>query len=140
MAWFAIYQLEDGRLVSGTGDKDKIASADVLKARGYGLAECPDGAQTGAWNTSKLAFDPAPPAPVLAEPEAIIAAFTPAEWAAARDLADPNIVWWFDRLMSRRAPVDIGGATFTQGLQYLVAQTKIDPKRIDEIIATLTAP
>jgi hypothetical protein len=139
MSWFAIYQLENGQLVSGTGDISKIANEEILKARGYGVIECPDNAQAGIWNSEKLNFDPALSVSIYAEPEAIIAAFTPTEWMAARDLTDPNIVWWFDRLMSRREPVDIMGETFIQGLQYLVSQVKIDPKRTSEIISKLTA-
>lgn len=74
--------------------------------------------------------------------EAIIAAFAPAEWAAAKALRpeDAVIDQWFDRLMARREPVSLApGGTFRLGLAYLVTHAGLAQERADAIATGLGA-
>ena len=127
MTWFAIYQQEDGILVSGTNDQTKVASADVLAARGYAVAQCPDGSQSGVWNVSTHQFDPAPPSPVNVSPDNFVALFTPAEtvriFAAAQlpNPQSPELFYLLRQLDHRSTDLDLLGTTITQGLAVIAA-------------------
>jgi hypothetical protein len=137
VAWFAVYRQADNALVS-TGTV--IPSDAELGARG--LVKAPlDGPPAGGavWNPVTHSFDGPPAVEVLAEAEAIIAAFQPQEWAAARAMVamDPAIAWWFDRLMTRREPVNVAGDTFGLGLAYLVQVDVLTQERADAIGSAL---
>jgi hypothetical protein len=123
---YAVYQREDGRLVSITSDATKIASQSVLDARGYSVAELPDGTQNGAWNAATLQFDPRPPEPVMIDPATFYALFTPAERARIYASADPGIVDYTRWLGHVIQPFDLLGPAIAQGLATVAAQGLFD--------------
>lgn len=77
-----------------------------------------------------------------AMPDQIIGAFTPLEWAAAKALAptEPVIAWWFDRLLARVEPIDLGpGSTFRGGVDFLTAKGVLTEDRGTALVVALTA-
>lgn len=121
MSWYAVYQLEDGSLVSGTNDPLKIASAAILEARGYGVKQLDDGAQAGIWNATTLVFDPAPPTPVLIDPATFYSLFSMVERAKIYASTDPGVVDYIRWLARVIAPFDLLGDPITSGLSYLAS-------------------
>jgi hypothetical protein len=119
MTWYAVYQLEDGRLVSGTGDPTKVASPAVLAARGYGVADLPDGSQNGIWDPVNHVFNPAP-AGTNYDTWQWIALFTPAEIAAIRASTDQTVQSFLYQL-SFAPTVFTGMPEIVSGLAYLVS-------------------
>ncbi|HYD07797.1 MAG TPA: hypothetical protein VEC60_18825 [Reyranella sp.] len=116
MSWYAVYQLEDGRLVSGTGDPDQVAAPEILTSRGYGVAERPDGEQTGVWNPATLRFDPRPPEPVWIGADEFLDLFSAAEVARCFACPEPNLQKMLRRLQMRFEPLDLLSETVAQGL------------------------
>ncbi len=108
-------------------------------------AELRTGAYDGLSNAAAAAVldaktvSVAPPGRTEAEPDEVIDAFSPKEWRAAKRLTDAEIEHWFDRLMARRRPVDLAGATFAAGLAFLVARSVLTQARADAIRAALAA-
>lgn len=140
MTVFAIYQNEDGRLVSVTSDATmttvaemqaagRIASDAILQARGYGAVALADSAGPVVWNTTTHAFDAAPPGPVEIEPDDFVAQFTATESQRVYASTDPNLVQFLRRLSVRRLPIDLLGATVTNGLAYIASLGLFDDQK-----------
>lgn len=91
MTWSAIYQVEDGRLVSGTSDPAKIASAEILAARGYAVKAFADGAQNGPWDPATLTFGTPPANPQVIPLSDFFRRFTPAELAGIQASPDTTV-------------------------------------------------
>jgi hypothetical protein len=113
---WAVYQIEDGRLVS-TGST--VADDAVLAARGYGKVEI--ASANGVWNPARLAFDPAPSEAIEIEPDVFLDQFTPAETARIYGSPDAVLQKFLRRLSIRRLPIDLSGETVTGGLAYVAS-------------------
>lgn len=134
MTWYAIYDLTSKALVSGTDVASQVASAAVLDARGYGVALCPDGSQTGVWNPATLAFDAAPPEPVMVTGGQFVGLFTPTEYVRiyqAASLPAPGttppasfsapLSQFVKMVETASGPFDLLGAPVAQGLALIAA-------------------
>lgn len=114
---------------------------DKLRADLSGRYRALDDAAALAAIRSEAAAVKTAPARDRADPEQIIAAFTPDEWAAAKERAkaDAKVAWWFDRLMARNEPVAVGeGTTFRRGLDHLVGGGVLTAERAASISDALT--
>lgn len=142
MAWYAVYQIADGVLVS---IGQTVASDSELSAKGL-AATGPfdfDPRQPGyQWNPSTLMFDAVPiPRPPISV-QAFFDRFTDAELGAiinARDNStDPNVQialkGFFERLYAA-SEVNLDSQRVINGLDYLVSQGLLDPARPAEIRA-----
>ena len=141
MAWYAVYNVADGALVS---IGQTIASDADLTAKGYGKAGpfTYDPRQPGyQWNPDTLTFDTVPiPRPSIST-QAFFDRFTDAELGgiiAARD--DPNnadsltLKGFFERLYTAQS-VDLDSQRVIDGLAFLEAKGYIAAGRAAEIRA-----
>lgn len=111
-----------------------LALRDLLAQPPY--AGIDDDAVAAALNTPSIATAGA----ASLTPDEFVARFTPAEFAAARDSADPIVRHLMFRLSVRREPLDLGSATVTQGLGYMAAVGLLTPARAAEIAAIPPGP
>lgn len=132
MTWFAIYQAEDGRLVSGTNDAAKVASADIIAARGYAVKQFADGSQNGVWNPATLSYDPAPAGPNVIDTGDFFDRFTAAELRGILQSTDATVQQWLF-VMQRRGQIDLTAQKMTAALQYLVIQGLLTAPRANAI-------
>jgi len=130
---YAVYQLEDGRLVS-TGSI--VAEDAILAARGYGKVSIADGSQNGVWNASTLSFDPPPPVTQLSKVD-FLKRFMAAERIAIRALTDPAVVD-FLHLLDLADYVDLADPETQQGVSYVAATypSALTSARAAAILAT----
>lgn len=121
MAWFAVYQVDDGRLISGTSDQTKIAALTILNARGYAVKQFPDGAQLGVWNQSTLQYDAAQAQAVLIDPGEFFELLNPNElqkWSASNN---PTAHQFFLVLQGITRPINLLGRRVQRVLNGMTA-------------------
>lgn len=132
MTWYAVYAIESGDLISGTDDPTKVAAPSVLTARGYAVAECPDGAQSGVWNVVTHVFDPEPPIINSYPTWKWLSRFTAAELATIRASSDENVAALLFRLQFTQM-IEPTSADIQQGLAYLQSIGLLTPDRVATI-------
>ena len=134
MTIYAVYQIEDGRLVSSANDPAKVASADILAARGYGVAQRPDSEINGVWNPAALAFGPAPSPLATITTYAFVLRFTAAEYAAVKASADANVQHLMFALATAQV-VDLTDPVVQQGVGYLASVGLLTADRATAILS-----
>lgn len=132
----AIYQVEDGRLVSWTTDASKIAPAATLAARGYVCVTIEDADPAGRWNPTTHTFEPvAPEAARILTPLQFRDRFTHAEEVAitAAAAASVDIRVWLDRLAVAQE-ISLDDARTIAGVGALEAAGLLAAGRAAEIL------
>lgn len=130
--WYAVYNIEDGRLVSSgsSAAADDTLAAKGLAAKGY--AERP----AKLWNPATLDYDlDPPPAPVVLTLAAFKRRFTLTEHAAVMGLARTHdrLSAFMDRLASQEA-IDMSDPEIGMLLDFLVSQGILTATRKTEIM------
>jgi hypothetical protein len=74
------------------------------------------------------------------KPDEFVDLFTPAEFVAVTDSADPIIRKLVFRLRTRQEPLDLASATVQQGLGYMAAIGLLTPQRATQIGAVPPGP
>lgn len=134
MTWYAIYQTEDGRYVSGTSDVTKVASADVLTARGYAVKQFADGSQNGPWDPIGLVFGPIPANPSIISIADFLRRFTPTELAGIQASTDITVQQHLTVLkVMPGLMIDLNDAHTTAMLTYLVTHGLLTSARATAI-------
>lgn len=131
MTWYAVFD-GDGNLVSsGT----VVADDAALAAAGYSkvvLSEDPTGK---VWNPSEGQFEPPPAPPIYMPTWEWIQRFTPEEYAAIKNSADPAVSM-FLLMLTTTSQLNIALPVVQNGLSYLVSQGILSGDRAAEIGAS----
>jgi hypothetical protein len=132
---YAVYQTENGQLVSVASDITLVASQDILTARGYSVKELPDGTQNGIWNINTLEFDPPPPPSTEISTHDFILRFTPDEFAAIQKTAQtvPQVSQWLLALSTTQI-LDLTNPVVVGAVNQLAALNLIAPERVSVLL------